>query len=158
MHQRSREVRVRHLHRVVEAPQRRTERITDSRKSTTRGGVGLKHHELLVLGLRVSRRVQVRLDDSLTRIMRKEIREDVLRVADRAPGVKLGGAIVRGVAIVIHVKDDGRRRWMESLLFDGQEREVVSICIHEPGVPDLFGGPVTGGKIGANQQLSVGGV
>ena len=64
MQQRPREVTVRHLHPIIQSPQRRAKRVRDSREPTARCRVRLHHQERLAVLLREVRGVQVNRHDA----------------------------------------------------------------------------------------------
>lgn len=99
MEESSGEIGIRHLQGVVETPECSAERVTDSRETTTRSCVGLEHHEWLVLRLCVRRGIEVWRNDVPPRTVVKELRERFLRVV-QGTNTKLGGTIVRGVAVI----------------------------------------------------------
>ena len=101
MEQRLGEVGVGHLQSIVDAPERGSERVTDTGETTARRRVRLEHHEVLSELLRDSCAVKVRLYDALAGGVREVICEDVLRVDDRAEAIpgEGGGAVLLGIAV-----------------------------------------------------------
>ena len=64
MQQRRGEIAVRHLHPIIQSPQRRAKRVRQSREPSTRRGIRLHHKERLAILLREVRGVQVYGDDA----------------------------------------------------------------------------------------------
>ena len=94
-----REVAMRKLERMVDAPERRRERVRDTREATARGRVRLEQEERLAPLLRERCRVQVRLGEVDASLVREVLREHFQRVAGRV--VRVGpddSAVVARVA------------------------------------------------------------
>ena len=116
MEHRAREIRTRHLQRIIQRPERRPEAIAETCESAARCGIRFDHEQRFPNHLRHSRRCAVRPHQFHRRAVVQEARKNRLGV-DRRPDARLAEAVVRRVAGYrqIYVNRKGR-----------EERRVVT--------------------------------
>lgn len=148
--QRSREIAIRHLQRVIQTPQSSSIRITDTREPTTRCRVSFEHQEGLVARLGDEAGVKVWRDECFT--------GSVIEVVGEFPlGVFHGSESELGSAIVIRIAGCNvscvNCLMTSDLLFYCQCRQTVGIRRDEARIPHHLGCPATSGNGRSNEVI-----
>lgn len=118
------ETRRRQLERIINAPQRRNERITNSREPSTRSGIGFKHDEASAFLEPESGRRAVVVDFALHLVVREVSAEFALGRTD-GTSTENSFTIVGGVP------------------FNGEVRDARDVCIEETSVPNTLWSPLS---------------